>query len=155
MDFSSIETIISLAGLLLGGGGLLTWRYARQKAKAEASSAEAQASSAEAQATKELQDVYQQLIADIKTDRDEQKAYIKELKDDRANLRHDRDELRKRQDELENNQRELGNKLARYGRMVENMRPFLCGDMGCKKRANVSMSDASALANWPTPRSTD
>ena len=92
----TFDSIIGILGLLLGGGagGFFTWRWQRKKAQAEAKTAEADAA-------KELQDVYQQLIADIKTDRDEQKSYIQELKEDRRHLREDRDDLRKRQDELE------------------------------------------------------
>jgi DNA repair exonuclease SbcCD ATPase subunit len=88
MEFS-FDTIINILSLI-GGGGLgvfFTWRYSRRKAEAEAETAEASAA-------KEVQDVYQQLIQDIKTDRDEQKAYISELKEDRRHLRQDRDDLR-------------------------------------------------------------
>ena len=139
----SIDTLIALAGLLLGGSGgaFFTWRFQRQKAKAEAKEAEAQAAGADATAAKELQDVYQQLITDIKIDRDEQKAYIQELKDDRHHLRQDRDDLRKRQDELEEQVRGLQRDVARNGRMVECMRPFLCGRQGCPDRVPVTISD--------------
>lgn len=139
----SIDTLIALAGLFIGGGGgaFFTWRFQRQKAKAEAKEAEAQAAGADATAAKELQDVYQQLITDIKTDRDEQKAYIQELKEDRHHLRQDRDDLRKRQDELEEQVRGLQRDVARNGRMVECMRPFLCGRQGCPDRVPVTISD--------------
>lgn len=133
MDFDNIITIV---GLLVGGGGIggvLTWGIARRKEKAEAASAEAAA-------TKEVQDVYQQLIADVKTDREEQKAYIAELKDDRAHLRADRDELRKRQDELEGSMLDLKREVARNGRQVEAMRPFLCGKLTCKDRQPVTIT---------------
>lgn len=144
----SIDTIIALAGLFIGGGGgaFFTWRYQRQKAKAEAKEAEAQAAGADATAAKELQDVYQQLITDIKTDRDEQKAYIQELKDDRRHLREDRDELRKRQDELEEQVRGLQRDVARNGRMVECMRPFLCGRAPeCKDCVPVTVTAAGEV----------
>lgn len=139
----SIDSLIALAGLFIGGGGgaFFTWRFQRQKAKAEAKEAEAQAAGADATAAKELQDVYQQLITDIKTDRDEQKAYIQELKEDRHHLRQDRDDLRKRQDELEEQVRGLQRDVARNGRMVECMRPFLCGRQGCPDRVPVTISD--------------
>ena len=139
----SIDTLIALAGLFIGGGGgaFFTWRFQRQKAKAEAKEAEAQAAGADATAAKELQDVYQQLITDIKTDRDEQKAYIQELKEDRHHLRQDRDDLRKRQDELEEQVRGLQRDVARNGRMVDCMRPFLCGRQGCPDRVPVTISD--------------
>lgn len=132
----NIDTIIAILGLFIGGGSgaFFTWRYQRKKAKAEAVTAEADAA-------KELQDVYQQLITDIKTDRDEQKAYINELKEDRNHLRKDRDDLRKRQDELEQQVRSLQKDVARNGRMVECMRPFLCGKSGCKDRVPVNISN--------------
>ena len=132
----NIDTIIAILGLFIGGGSgaFFTWRYQRKKAKAEAVTAEADAA-------KELQDVYQQLISDIKTDRDEQKAYINELKEDRNHLRKDRDDLRKRQDELEQQVRSLQKDVARNGRMVECMRPFLCGKSGCKDRMPVNISN--------------
>ena len=82
----------------------------------------------------------QQLVQDIKTDRDEQKAYIQELKEDRSHLRRDRDDLRKRQDELEESVRSLQREVARYGRMVANMRPFLCGRTNCPNRMLVTIS---------------
>lgn len=136
----TLESIIGIAGLLLGGGcgGFFTWRWQRKKAKAEANTAEADAA-------KELQDVYQQLIADIKTDRDEQKAYIQELKEDRRHLREDRDDLRKRQDVLEEQVRGLQRDVARNGRMVECMRPWLCGRDGCAIRVPVTVSAAGEI----------
>lgn len=143
-----LDTIISIASLFIGGGGgaFFTWRWQRAKAKAEAKSAEAEAESAEVNAAKEVQDVYQQLIADIKTDRDEQKAYIQELKEDRRHLREDRDELRDRQDKLEEEVRTLQRDVARNGRMVECMRPFLCGKAPeCKGCVPVTISETGEI----------
>ena len=93
MDFSSIDTFINIASLLGGGGigGFLTWKYTRRTKEAEAEQAETTAA-------KEVQDVYQQLINDVKADREEQKTYISELKEDRRHLREERDDLRNRQD---------------------------------------------------------
>jgi chromosome segregation ATPase len=132
----SVDTLISIATLLLGGGGgaFFTWRYQRQRAKAEAMDSEATA-------TEKVQDVYQQLITDIKTDRDEQKAYIQELKEDRRHLRADRDDLRRRQDELEESVRGLQRDVARNNRLVEAMRPMLCGRQGCVDRVAVALSE--------------
>ena len=155
MDIS-LESIISIAGLLFGGGGigvLITWRYQKKKAKAEAKQAEAEAERAKfeamqanAQLTKEIQDSYQQLTADLKANletqqqyNDEQKQYIKELKEDRQHLRQERDDLRKRQDKLEKAMRDLQFEVARNSRMVAFMRPFLCGRDGCAIRVPVTM----------------
>ncbi len=132
----TLDSIIGIAGLLLGGGGgaFFTWHWQRKKAKAEAKTAEADAA-------KELQDVYQQLIADIKADREEQKAYIIELKDDRQHLRRDRDDLRKRQDDLEESIRNLRREVDRNSRIVNFMRPLLCGREGCAIRVPVTVSE--------------
>ena len=134
-----MDSIIGIISLLVGGGGgaFFTWRWQRRKAKAEATTAEADAA-------KELQDVYQQLIADIKTDRDEQKAYISELKEDRAHLRRDRDDLRKRQDELEEQVRGLQREVARNTRIMEMVRPLLCGRRNCADRMPVTLSTEEA-----------
>lgn len=126
--------IISVISLLLGGGGLgffFSWRYNRRKEKAEAEQAETTAA-------KEMQDMYQQLIDDVKKDRDEQKAYIVELKDDRQHLRQERDDLRKRLEQVEEMVHNLQIAVARNGRMVEAMRPLLCGRRGCKDRVAVT-----------------
>jgi len=140
----SVDTLISIATLLLGGGGgaFFTWRYQRQRAKAEAMDSEATA-------TEKVQDVYQQLITDIKADRDEQKAYIQELKEDRRHLREDRDDLRKRQDQLEEQVRTLQKEVARNGRMVECMRPLLCGRRMCPDRVPVTISDGEVVDSKP------
>ena len=142
----TLDSIIGILGLLLGGGcgGFFTWRWQKRKARAEAKTAEADAA-------KELQDVYQQLINDIKTDRDEQKAYIQELKEDRRHLRDDRNELRKRQDELEEQVRGLRREVARNGRIVECMRPFLCGREACAIRVPVTISPQGEIEKTKRP----
>ena len=143
MEFS-FDTIINILSLI-GGGGLgvfVTWRYSRRKAEAEAETAEASAA-------KEVQDVYQQLIQDIKTDRDEQKAYISELKEDRRHLRQDRDDLRKRQDELDEKMRQLQHEVARNNQLIEKLRPFVCADLKCPNRQLVVISDDGEVK---TPR---
>lgn len=131
----SIDTLINIGTLLLGGGGgaFFTWRWQRAKAKAEAKTAEVDAA-------KEMQDVYQQLIADVKQDRNEQKQYITELKEDRRHLREERDELRDRIDKTDENVRTLQEQVAKNSAEVELMRPFVCGVLGCKLRKPVAIS---------------
>ena len=157
MEIFSIDNILAIAGLLLGSGGgaFFTWQYQKKKARAEAKAAEAEAEKAKyeamqanAQLIKDIQSSYQQLAADLKANLDtqqeyneEQKQYIAELKEDRMHLRRDRDDLRKRQDELEESVRSLQREVARYGRMVANMRPFLCGRTNCPNRMLVTISD--------------
>lgn len=153
----SLEAIISIATILFGGGGigaLVTWRYQRKKAKAEAKQAEAEAEKAKYEATqantqliKDIQSSYQQLAEDLKHNLDtqqeyneEQKQYIRELKEDRQHLREERDELRRRTEKNEEDIIALKRDVARNGRMVECMRPFLCGRENCAIRVPVTIS---------------
>ena len=109
--------------LIFGGSiiSIVTWRFARQKAAAEAK---------EAEAMKEKQDYYQQMADDLARDRD----YYKGERDEYRKTIKAYDE---RMDVLERNQ-------ARQGRMIEAMRPFLCADLSCKLRKRVVASDIVA-----------
>ena len=125
-----LTTVIEIFGLLLGGGGigtLLTIGYARRQARGEARQAENEA-------TKSVQDVYQEMVADVKADREEQKEYIRELKDDRMHLRIERDELRRRLDETDNQVRVQQRQIARLGNRIDALTPLICTLTGCKKR---------------------
>ena len=135
----TLEAIISLIGLFVGGGAgaFFTWRYQRKKAKAEAEQAETDAE-------KDKQDYYQQLLEDYKS-------HHAELRDEREHYKNERNELRedmkKMEGEVQNMKKlwvdkeiEMDRKIAQLGRKVEAMRPFLCGDMKCKKRQLVQLS---------------
>lgn len=153
----SIDNIIAIAGLLLGGSGgaLFTWYWQRKKAKADAKSAEAQAEQAKfeamqanAQLTKEIQESYRQLTADLKANletqqqyNDEQKQYIEELKEDRRHLREERDELRQRIDDTDVKVRELQQTVERNNSLLAWMRPMLCGKRECTDRMAVTSED--------------
>ena len=136
----TLEAIISIVGLLAGGtgiGGFFVWKYTKRKAQAEAKQAEAEAAKAEAEAATEKQNYYQQIIEDVARDRD----YYKQ----------ERDEYRmtiKRYDERINH---LERAVARNGRMVEAMRPFLCGDMKCQRRILVAKLEGVAVEQEPEP----
>ena len=135
----TIDTIISLAGLFIGGGGgaFFTWRYMRRKAKAEAQTEEVNMAKA-------VQDAYQQMLQDKETDLEDRKKVIAELREERDHYKNDRNELRDRVGKMEDTVLELKREVARNGRMVESMRPFLCYDMKCKKRVRVQVSECEA-----------
>ena len=122
------ESVTNILSLLFGGSliSIVTWKFARRKADAEAKKAEAEAKAAEAEAQQEKQNYYQQIIDDIAKDRD----YYK----------RDRDEQRTRMDEMDVKFRELQSAVARNGRMVEAMRPFMCADLKCPHRQRVTIS---------------
>lgn len=132
----TLDSLISLLGLFIGGGGgaFFTWRFMRRKAKAEAVTAEVDAA-------KDLQDMYQQMLSDAKADREDRKQQMNELRQERDHYKQDRNELRDRLDKMDDKFRELQREVARNGRQIENMRPFLCADMKCRKRQFVEMID--------------
>ena len=140
----TIDTIISLAGLFIGGGGgaFFTWRYMRRKAKAEAQTEEVNMAKA-------VQDAYQPMLADKETDLEDRKKVIAELREERDHYKNDRNELRDRVGKMEDTVLELKREVARNGRMVESMRPFLCYDMKCKKRVRVQVSECEAAEIEP------
>ena len=139
--FDSLTNILSL---LFGGSliSVITWKFARRKAAAEAKQAEAAARQAEAEAKKaeaeallEKQNYYQQMAEDLAKDRD----YYKQ----------DRDEQRERLDKLTRSMTEwkrltdqtiddLRRQVSRNGRQLEAIRPFVCADLKCKKRVRVT-----------------
>ena len=136
----TVDTIISLLGLFIGGGGgaFFTWRYMRRKAKAEAQTEEVNMAKA-------VQDAYQQMLADKESDLEDRKKVIAELREERDHYKNDRNELRDRVGKMEDTVLELKREVARNGRMVEAMRPFLCFDTKCKKRQRVQASECAAV----------
>ncbi len=135
----TLDAIISLIGLFVGGGGgaFFMWKYQRKKAKAEADTAEVDAA-------KELQDMYQQMLADAKADREDRKVQIEELRQERDHYKNDRNELRERLDDMDKKMRDLQFDVARNGRQIEMMRPFICTDLSCKLRKRGNISDIEA-----------
>lgn len=142
----TIDTLISFAGLFIGGGGgaFFTWRWMRRKAKAEAQTEEVNMA-------KEVQDTYQQMLKDKDVEVQDKNRIIKELREDRDHYRQMVSEMVKRQDKTDETVRDLQMQVARNGRMVEMMRPFQCYDLKCKKRMRVPTSECEAV-ELPTPK---
>ena len=136
----TLDSIIGILGLLFGGGalgGIFTWRWQRKKAKAEAQTEEVNMAKA-------VQDTYQQMLQDKEADLEDRKKVINELREERDHYKRDRNELRDRLDKTDETVRNIQREVARNGRMVENMRPFICYDMKCKKRVRVVPSAIEA-----------
>lgn len=143
----TLEAILSAIGLLTGGGfgTFFTWRWFKKKAKAEAVNAEIDAA-------KNMQDMYQQMLSDAKEEREDRKHQVEELRAERDHYKADRNELRERVEKLqtsifewkdlaENDRAEMKQKIARLGRKVDAMAPFMCGNLQCKLRQRVTISD--------------
>lgn len=150
-----IPTIIEILLPLFGGGGIgafVSWRFLRRQEAAKTKEQEANAVTAEVTATKEVQDVYQQMVNDLKEAWKEQKEYIGELNQDRRNLRDERndlreqlhrlkneieglrDEMQKQQDEARKERMRQEDKVAHLSRVVQAMRPLMCSMADCRDR---------------------
>ena len=162
----TLETIISGLAWLFGGSGLgwfITWRWQKAKAKAEAKQAEAEAKQKEADAktaeiemAQKIQDTYQEMLEDKNKEVEDNHRLITELRADRDHYRQGyieiRDEMEKLSKEFRNFRSEteedrakMKRDIARNGRQMEAMRPFMCGDLSCKVRQRVTTLDAEAL----------
>ena len=156
---TTLSDIINVLSLLAGGGGIsffFTLRWARSKAKAEADRAVAEAMQAQAEAKKseisadkERQDYYQQLLDDFHQ-------HHEELRQERDHYKQERNEYRERQEQLtrsfiewrlqaDNDRSNMKMDIAHLGQKVEAMRPFICGDLRCKRRQRVTISDEGVV----------
>ena len=143
----TLDSIIGILGLLFGGGalgGIFTWRWQRKKAKAEAKSAEVDMA-------QKVQDTYQQILDDKQKEVDDNHRLIAELREDRDHYKQGYIEFRDQLDKLQKDFRDFRNQteeernkmkrdIARNGRQLECLRPFLCGREGCAIRVPVIVS---------------
>jgi chromosome segregation ATPase len=162
----TLDSIIGILGLLFGGGalgGIFTWRWQRAKAKAEAKEKEAEAKSAEVDMAQKVQDTYQEmleykqkevednhrLIAELREDRDHYKQGYVEFRDQVEKLQKDFSEFRT---ETEDERCQMKRDIARNGRQLECLRPFLCGREGCAIRVPVIVSPNGEIENTIRPK---
>lgn len=164
----TLDTLINLLGLFIGtsGGAFFTWKWMRKKSQAEAERAAAEAKSAEVDMAMKVQDTYQQILDDKQKEVDDNHHLIDELRQDRDHYKKDRDELRGELEKLTrqffefktDNEREMMTMrmdIARNGRMVECMRPLLCGREGCAIRVPVTISAAGEVERTARPEVKD
>ena len=156
----SLDALINIGTLLLGGGGgaFFTWRWQRAKAEAEAKEKVAEAQSAEVDMAQKVQDTYQEmldykqkevddnhrLIAELLEDRDHYKQGYLEVRDQLDKLIRDFSKFR---NETEDERAQMKRDIARNGLQVKAMRPFLCGDIKCQKRQLVTVSPSGEAEN--------
>ena len=126
---------IALISAITSGGlaSIFTLRATRRKADADA--------------MQSIQDVYQQTLSD-------QQSYIDKLREtrdalitDRDEMRNENNELRKRLNEMDEKVRQLERDVARNGRIVASLRPFLCGRLDCPNRTKVDIGNEENTRN--------
>lgn len=155
----TLEAIISLIGLFIGGGGgcFFTWRWMSRKAKAEAKEKEAEAKSAEVDMAQKVQDTYQEMLEDKNKEVEDNHRLIAELREDRDHYKKGYVEMR---DELEKlgkdfyefkqstirEREKMKSDIARNTRIAESSRPFMCGlAPDCAKCVPVIISDEGTV----------
>ena len=155
----TLDSIIGILGLLFGGGalgGIFTWRWQRKKAKAEAKSAEVDMA-------QKVQDTYQQILDDKQKEVDDNHRLIKELREDRDHYKQGYIEFRDQLDKLQKDFRDFRNQteeernkmkrdIARNGRQLECLRPFLCGRENCAIRVPVIVSPNGEIEKTIRPK---
>lgn len=144
-DINSIESVL---GLLLGGGGfgaLLTWKFTRRKLNAEASSSEVDLA-------QKVQETYQDMLEYKQKEVEDNHRLIEELRADRDHYKQGYDEMRDRQDKTEEKIRELEEKVSENKNAMNAMVPFLCGVQGCPKRKYVEMFNDATKSKRQTKK---
>jgi len=134
IDFGSIESII---GLLFGGGGigaLLTWKFTKRKANAEAGSAEVDLA-------QKVQDTYQDMLEYKQKEVEDNHRLIDELRADRDHYKAGYEEMRDRQDKTEEKVRCLEEKVAKNASELDMMRPLTCSVFNCESRRVILSND--------------
>ena len=155
----TLEAIISLLGLFVGGGGgcFFTWRWMNRRAKAEAKEKEAEAKSAEVDMAQKVQDTYQEILEDKQKEVEDNHRLIAELRSDRDHYKQGyvemRDEVEKlskdfydfKQSTLKEREK-MKSDIARNTRIAESSRPFMCGlAPDCAKCVPVIISDEGTV----------
>lgn len=133
--YSIINTFVTV---FLGGGWFLHWRASRRKANGEAKQTEAQAN-------KEAQEYYNNTLADVNRTLAEVRAERDHYKDERDEERKENREMQKKYRELEEQVTQIDinykRDVARLGRRLDCLSPFLCGVAGCMHRKKVSLME--------------
>lgn len=163
----TLEGIVALITLFIGGsgiGGLLTWRWLKKKAKAEADQAaaeakqkEAEAKAAEVELAQKIQDTYQEILEDKQKEVEDNHRLIAELREDRDHYKKGYVEMREEVDKLTKEfydfkrdtmkeREKMKSDISRNTRIAESSRPFMCGlAPDCAKCVPVIISDEGTV----------
>ena len=163
----TLEGIVALITLFIGGsgiGGLVTWRWLKKKAKAEADQAaaeakqkEAEAKAAEVELAQKIQDTYQEILEDKQKEVEDNHRLIAELREDRDHYKKGYVEMREEVDKLTKEfydfkrdtmkeREKMKSDISRNTRIAESSRPFMCGlAPECHKCVPVIISDEGTV----------
>ena len=123
------------------------WRASRRKANGEAKQTEAQAN-------KEAQEYYNTTLADVNRTLNEVREERDHYKEDRNTLRDENEMMVQKYKELQKQLTEMEiaykKDIARLGRRLDCLSPFLCGVAGCLHRKRVNMMDEKEMEMLPS-----
>ena len=165
----TLEAIISLIGLFIGGGGgaFFTWRWMSRKAKAEAEKEEAEAKNAAMDAVKNMQEAYEKMFENVNKYLDDATIKVDGMRKERDYYQQRMEETQEKFDKFNRTVMEwkqntddtiddLKRKVARNGRQIDAMRPFMCGRLDCTMRQHVVISDDGVIkTKRPTAKKKD
>jgi predicted RNase H-like nuclease (RuvC/YqgF family) len=113
-----------------------------------------------------VQDTYQQILDDKQKEVEDNHRLIAELREDRDHYKQGYVEFRDKLEKLDTEFRNFRNEtekerekmkrdIARNGRQLECLRPFLCGREGCAIRVPVTISPQGEIEKTKRPDSQD
>lgn len=135
-----MEFVLAVATLVLGTGWLFTWRAHKRQENAKARQSELEA-------TKTEQDMYQEMLEDVRGHNDVLRKFNKEISEECEMLRQritenekcireQDDKIRKQDEKL----REQENKIATLEHRLELVTDMMCGKSNCQQRTKVFLS---------------
>lgn len=134
MEFVEIlNWILGVLTLIAGGGWFVNWRAHRRQEDAKAIQSE--------------QDVYQEMLTDLKEHNEVLRKFNKEVSDDCEQLRKrvadNETKLREQDEKIREQERKLSsqeNKIETLEHRVELMTEMMCGKSNCQQRTRVFLS---------------
>lgn len=134
-----MEFVLGLLTLILGTGWIFTYRAYKKKSDGEATQAEAEGWKAQ-------QDVYQQTIEDLNNVCEKIRKDRDLLMEENTELREENRKLREKYNQLENDIIDMRRDIAKQGRRLESLFPYVCGlAQTCKNRTTVEIQDMNKL----------
>lgn len=148
----TLEAIISLVGLFVGGSGgaFFMWRWQNKKAKAEAETAEVET-------VKSMQDAYERMFQQVNNYLEDATKKVEGLRQERDHYKQERDDMRHNVEKLTKLYYELkteGEKersilrvsIQQLRGQMRNMSPLTCSVLQCKLRQLVIISEDNAVS---------
>lgn len=143
----TLEAIISLIGLFIGGGAgaWFTWKWQKKKAKAEAETAEVDT-------VKNMQEAYDKMFEQVNRYLEDATGKVEGLRSERDHYKQERDDLRQNVEKLtklyyelktegEKERSNLRVSINQLRSQIKSIAPLTCGVLRCKLRQPVIISD--------------